>query len=137
MCPHCGCLAVYEYRSCPLLKCKACGKRFSVTSGTIFHSRKLPVRDYLMAVALFVNAAKGKSALELGRDLDVSYKTAFCSPTSCARRCRPTRARTARPGPSRSTARTSAATSSRRTAKPIGRTYACSATGAADARSWW
>lgn len=46
-------------------------------SGTIFHGRKLPVRDYLMAIAIFVNAAKGISALQLGRDLNVSYKTAF------------------------------------------------------------
>ena len=54
-----------------------CGKQFSVTSGTTFHGRKLPMRDYLMAIAIFANAAKGLSALQLGRDLDVSYKTAF------------------------------------------------------------
>src|SRR4051812_25542803 len=77
VCQACGCLAVYEYRCRPLWKCKACGKQFSVTSGTIFHSRKLAFRDYLMAIALFVNGVKGKSALELGRDLDVSYKTAY------------------------------------------------------------
>lgn len=77
VCPACGCLAVYEYRTRRLWKCKACSKQFSVTSGTIFHGRKLPVRDYLMAIAIFVNAAKGISALQLGRDLDVSYKTAF------------------------------------------------------------
>src|SRR3954454_12837477 len=77
VCPACGCLAVYEYRCRPLWKCKACNKQFSVTSGTIFHSRKLPMRDYLMAISLFVNGVKGKSALELGRDLDVSYKTAY------------------------------------------------------------
>src|SRR4051794_1159939 len=77
VCPACGCLAVYEYRCRPLWKCKACGKQFSVTSGTIFHSRKLPFRDYLMAIALFVNGVKGKSALELGRDLDVPYKAAY------------------------------------------------------------
>jgi hypothetical protein len=35
------------------------------------------VRDHLTAVAIFADAAKGISALQLGRDLDVSYKTAF------------------------------------------------------------
>ena len=60
-----------------LWKCKACRHQFSVTSGTIFASRKLPIRDYLAAIAIFVNAVKGISALQLGRDLDVQYKTAF------------------------------------------------------------
>src|SRR5690606_167985 len=77
VCPRCGCLAIYEYASRPIFKCKACGHQFSVTSGTIFASRKLPVRDYLLAIAIFVNAAKGMSALQLGRDLDVQYKTAY------------------------------------------------------------
>ena len=30
----------------PLWKCKACTHQFCVTSGTIFASRKLPIRDY-------------------------------------------------------------------------------------------
>ena len=77
VCPACGCVAVYAYRTRKLFKCQGCGKQFSVTSGTTFHGRKLPVRDYLMAIVIFANAAKGLSALQLGRDLDVSYKTAF------------------------------------------------------------
>lgn len=77
VCPSCGCLAVYSYKSRPVFKCKACEHQFSVTSGTIFASRKLPVRDYLLAIAIFVNGAKGHSALQLSRDLDVQYKTAF------------------------------------------------------------
>jgi transposase-like protein len=77
VCPDCGCVAVYEYRTRRLFKCKGCMKQFSVTSGTTFHGRKLAIRDYLMAIAIFANAAKGISALQLGRDLDVSYKTAF------------------------------------------------------------
>ncbi len=77
VCPQCGCCAVYECASRPIFKCKACGHQFSVTSGTIFASRKLALRDYLLAIALFVNGAKGMSALQLGRDLDVQYKTAF------------------------------------------------------------
>jgi len=35
------------------------------------------VRDYLAAIAIFCNGAKGISALQLSRDLDVQYKTAF------------------------------------------------------------
>jgi transposase-like protein len=77
VCPRCNCDACYEYESRPIFKCKACDHQFSVTSGTIFASRKLQVRDYLLAIALFVNGAKGMSALQLSRDLDVQYKTAF------------------------------------------------------------
>jgi transposase-like protein len=76
-CPACECTKVYTYRARKIWKCAACGKQFSVTSGTIFASRKLPIRDYLAAIAIFVNAVKGISALQLGRDLDVQYKTAF------------------------------------------------------------
>lgn len=77
VCPRCECAAVYAYQTRKLFKCKACSHQFSVTSGTIFASRKLPVRDYLLAIAIFVNGAKGHSALQLSRDLDVQYKTAF------------------------------------------------------------
>jgi transposase-like protein len=76
-CPRCNCTAVYTYAARRIWKCKACQHQFSVTSGTIFASRKLAIRDYLAAIAIFVNAVKGISALQLGRDLDVQYKTAF------------------------------------------------------------
>lgn len=76
-CPRCDCTAIYAYASRRIWKCKACLHQFSVTSGTIFASRKLPVRDHLLAIAIFVNGAKGHSALQLSRDLDVQYKTAF------------------------------------------------------------
>lgn len=77
VCPHCGCNASYTFKARKIYKCKACERQFSVTSGTIFASRKLPIRDYLLAIAIFVNGAKGHSALQLSRDLDVQYKTAF------------------------------------------------------------
>jgi transposase-like protein len=77
VCPECGCVVCYEYASRPIFKCKACERQFSVTSGTLVSSRKLPMRDYLLAIAIFVNGAKGVSALQLSRDLDVQYKTAF------------------------------------------------------------
>ena len=76
-CVRCGCVAVYSYKARRIFKCKGCNAQFSVTTGTIFASRKLPLRDILAAIAIFVNGAKGHSALQLSRDLDVQYKTAF------------------------------------------------------------
>jgi transposase-like protein len=76
-CPRCGSLDVYAFHCRPIWRCRECCRQLSVTSGTIFHSRKLAIRDYLAAIAIFVNGAKGHSALQLSRDLNVQYKTAF------------------------------------------------------------
>lgn len=76
-CPHCGSVEIYSYETRRIFKCKACRRQFSATSGTLFHSRKLPPRSYLLAIAIFVNGAKGHAALQLSRDLNVQYKTAF------------------------------------------------------------
>ena len=76
-CAKCGSVEVYEYKSRRIFKCKGCNAQFSVTSGTIFASRKMSIRDLLAAIAIFVNGAKGHSALQLSRDLDCQYKTAF------------------------------------------------------------
>jgi len=76
-CPKCGGTECYTYTARKIFKCKACQAQFSATSGTIFASRKLELRDILGAIAIFANGQKGHAALQLGRDLDVSYKTAF------------------------------------------------------------
>ncbi|MEO9969240.1 MAG: IS1595 family transposase [Hyphomonadaceae bacterium] len=77
VCPKCGCLDHYDLATRQVYKCKGCSKQYSITSGTIFHGRKLQVRDILAAIAIFINGAKGYSALQLSRDLSVDYKTAF------------------------------------------------------------
>lgn len=76
-CPKCGCTKVRALATRPVWKCSGCKHQFSVTSGTIFDNRKRPVRDYLLAIAIFANGAKGYSALQLSRDLGCQYKTAF------------------------------------------------------------
>ena len=76
-CPKCGGVDLYWFGTRKIWKCKGCGKEFSVTSGTLFSSRHLSIRDYLAAIAIFVNGAKGVSALQLSRDLNCQYKTAF------------------------------------------------------------
>lgn len=77
ICAKCGSVEVYEYKARRIFKCKGCTAQFSVTSGTIFASRKMPVRDLLAAIAILVNGAKGHSAAQLSRDLDCQYKAAF------------------------------------------------------------
>lgn len=77
VCPKCGCYEAYDLKTRQVYKCKGCYKQYSITSGTIFASRKLAVRDILAAIAIFINGAKGYSALQLSRDLSVDYKTAF------------------------------------------------------------
>ena len=79
-CVHCGCPKVYECRKANgsmRWRCKACVKSFSITSGTLFAHAKMPLRNYLAAIAIFCNEVKGKSALALSRDLNVQYRTAF------------------------------------------------------------
>jgi len=77
VCPRCGCTESYSIATRRKFKCVACHHQFSVTSGTIFASRKLSFTDLLAAIVIFVNGAKGVSALQVSRDLDVQYKTAF------------------------------------------------------------
>jgi transposase-like protein len=77
-CPNCGFVKVYILAETPVRwKCSGCRKKFSVTSGTIFHSRKLAIRDYLAVIALFANGVKGTSALEMSRDMNINPKSAF------------------------------------------------------------
>lgn len=78
VCPVCGVIDEHYFKATrKQWQCKDCGHTFSVTSGTIFAFHKLPLKVYLGAIAIYTNAVKGISALQLGRDLGVQYKTAF------------------------------------------------------------
>ncbi len=80
VCPVCGGLDAYDCRrpnGAARWRCRACQKDFTLTSGTLFASHKLPLRMYLAAIAIFCNEVKGKSMLAMSRDLGLSYKAAF------------------------------------------------------------
>src|SRR6266567_2798871 len=55
----------------------SCKQQFSATTGTIFHDSHLPLSKWFSAIALIVDAKKGKSALELSRNLKCNYRTAW------------------------------------------------------------
>lgn len=72
VCTCCGVAAKHYFiRTRRQWRCEDCKHTFSVTSGTIFAFHKLPLKIYLVAIAIFTNAVKGISALQLSRDLDV------------------------------------------------------------------
>jgi transposase-like protein len=74
VCPRCGCCDAYDIPTGRKFQCKACRHQFSVTSGTIFASHKMAFTELMAAIVLFVN---GDSALQVSRDLDCQYKTAY------------------------------------------------------------
>jgi transposase-like protein len=85
-CVTCGCDRVSKITSSSkkqnvryLYQCleTTCKQQFSVTSGTIMHDSHLPLRTWFLAVALVCNAKKGLSAMQMQRDLGVSYRTAW------------------------------------------------------------
>lgn len=77
VCPRCGCTETYDISTRRRFKCVAYHHQFSVTSGTIFASRKMAFVDLLAAICIIVNGAKGVSSVQLSRDLGCQYKTAF------------------------------------------------------------
>lgn len=67
----------YEYANGKHFKCKACEKKFTVTSQTVFASHKLSFKQIMITIKLFVDGVNGSSALKMRRHLGVSYKAAF------------------------------------------------------------
>jgi transposase-like protein len=80
-CPHCASANAVrldgEASREGLLKCRDCGKQFTVTVNTIMHRTKIGLAKWLTAFQLMYSSKKGVSALQLQRELDLgSYHTA-------------------------------------------------------------
>ncbi|MHB8261780.1 MAG: IS1595 family transposase [Bacteroidia bacterium] len=67
-----------EYKT-PSYHCNSCNRDFTVLSGTIFEASKLPLQKWFALISLMLNARKGVSAMNLMRDLGITYKTAWFS----------------------------------------------------------
>lgn len=77
ICPYCK-----STKQTPLHKeyryhCNNCNTSFSVTVGTIFHKTKLDLQKWFVSISLVLNAKKGISARQLGRDIGVTKDTAW------------------------------------------------------------
>ena len=58
-------------------RCKNTGKYFNVKTNTIFDNTKLPLQKWFLAIWLVTGHKKGISSLQLGRDLDITQKSAW------------------------------------------------------------
>lgn len=76
-CPHCGNTKAWKTNRGYTCAAKECGKKFSVTTGTIFENTKLSLRIWFAAIYLCTAHKKGISSLQLSRDLNITQKTAW------------------------------------------------------------
>jgi len=78
VCPKCGCVGEYsEIKSRKKYQCKACRHQTTVTAGTVMDHTHLPLQTWFWAVYLVSHDKRGYSAMQLSRELDLGYDTAW------------------------------------------------------------
>jgi transposase-like protein len=82
VCPHCGVvgqatLMQGKSHRPGLYQCNACREPFTVTVNTLYERSKVPLHKWLAATHLMMASKKGMSALQIGRMLGLSKKTAW------------------------------------------------------------
>jgi transposase-like protein len=82
ICPHCGTvdqatLMQGKSHRPGLYQCNSCREPFTVTVGTLYERSKVPLNKWLAATHLMMASKKGMSALQVGRMLGLSKKTAW------------------------------------------------------------
>ncbi len=76
-CPYCKSKQSTKRMGTQRHQCNGCNKSYSVLVGTIFEATKLPLPKWFLAISLILNAKKGLSSLQLGRDVGVNRNTAW------------------------------------------------------------
>ncbi len=77
ICPHCGSASI-SYCTKPMpYRCRDCRRHFSVRTGTVMESSKLPLRKWLFALYFLYTARKGVSSIQLAKMLGTTQKTAW------------------------------------------------------------
>jgi transposase-like protein len=77
VCTRCGGNSRGFMKARRLHECRQCGYQSSVTAGTIFHKTRVPLRDWFWALYRMSQGKKGVSALQLSKEIGVTYPTAW------------------------------------------------------------
>jgi transposase-like protein len=81
-CPHCGvtddiCRMEGQSHAPGMCYCRGCGKKFTVTVGTVMERSHISLPKWALAFRLMAGSKKGVSAHQLHRMLDITYKSAW------------------------------------------------------------
>ena len=77
VCPKC---AKRRYSFCApkkLFQCSSCHRQTSVRAGTVFHKSRTPLTKWFLAMHLLTGSKNDIASLELARQLDVKWDTAW------------------------------------------------------------
>ncbi len=77
ICPECQSSSFCTLKCRNVYQCNHCHHQTSLTSGTIFSNTNLPLTKWFLAIHLITQSKTGLSALELKRQIGVSYNTAW------------------------------------------------------------
>src|SRR6516162_6671356 len=77
VCPRCGGGSRGYMKAKRVHECRTCGYQGSVTAGTIFHKTRVPLREWFWAIYRLSQGKKGIWALQLSKEIGVSYPTAW------------------------------------------------------------
>jgi transposase-like protein len=77
-CPKCaGKARWYRIKAQRAFCCGGCGRHLHPTAGTLFEDSRTSLQSWFIAIHMFTTSRHGVSAMELMRQLGVTYKTAW------------------------------------------------------------
>lgn len=83
-CPKCGAVKVYQMKNRQgerqadfRWRCRACGRQYTVRTGTVYEDSRIPLRHWCYAFWKACSSKKGVSALQIKRETGLSYKSAL------------------------------------------------------------
>lgn len=79
VCAHCGSVEKISRAKSKrhTYWCGNCRKQFTVKTGSVMHASNIKVNAWAVAMYYVLTARKGISAMQLSKELDVTYKTAW------------------------------------------------------------
>lgn len=76
VCPRCG-KEAYALNSRRIYKCSSCLRQFSIRTGTLFDSSRIPLQKWFLALFLLPKYRRGPSSVQLADRLDITQKSAW------------------------------------------------------------